>query len=77
MDRVALRSVGKGFEAKVVLATLEHRFSYGRLPVVKALLALPVRTKDLLWRRIKARRPATSVTAFSPTGPTAKIEIMI
>ena len=66
LDRVALHSAGKGFEAKVVLATLEHSFSYGRLPVVKALLALPMRAKDLLWRRIKARRPAVATAALAP-----------
>jgi dTDP-4-amino-4,6-dideoxygalactose transaminase len=66
LDRIALRSAGKGFETKVVLATLEHSFSYGRLPAVKALLALPMRAKDLLWRRIKARRPAATSAALAP-----------
>jgi dTDP-4-amino-4,6-dideoxygalactose transaminase len=66
LNRIALRSAGKGFEAKVVLATLEHSFSYGRLPAVKALLALPMRAKDLLWRRIKAKRPAAAAAALAP-----------
>jgi dTDP-4-amino-4,6-dideoxygalactose transaminase len=66
LNRIVLRSAGKGFEAKVVLATLEHSFSYGRLPAVKALLALPMRAKDLLWRRIKAKRPAASAAALAP-----------
>jgi dTDP-4-amino-4,6-dideoxygalactose transaminase len=66
LDQIALRSAGKGFEAKVVLATLEHSFRYGRLPLVKALLALPMRAKDLLWRRIKASRPAAAAAALAP-----------
>ena len=66
LDRVALRSAGKGFEAKVVLNTLEYSFRYGRLPAIQALLALPMRAKDLLWRRIKARRPAAAKAALAP-----------
>ena len=60
LDKVRLRSAGKGFETKVLLNTLEHSFRYGRLPLVKALLALPMRAKDLLWRRIMARQPAAA-----------------
>ncbi len=63
LERVALHSAGKGFEAKVVLNTLEHSFRYGRLPAVRALLALPLRAKDLLWRRIKASRPAAAAAS--------------
>ncbi|WP_323142289.1 DegT/DnrJ/EryC1/StrS family aminotransferase [Massilia phyllosphaerae] len=63
LDRVVLRSAGKGFEAKVVLNTLEHSFRYGRLPALKALLALPMRAKDQLWRRIKSSRPAAAAAA--------------
>lgn len=66
LDRVALRSAGKGFEAKVVLNTLEHSFRYGRLPAIRMLLALPMRAKDALWGRIKARRPATAAAALAP-----------
>jgi perosamine synthetase len=66
LDKVALRSAGKGFEAKVVLNTLEHSFRYGRLPALQALLALPMRAKDLLWRRIKARQPAAAAGALAP-----------
>ncbi len=60
LDGVALRSAGKGFEAKAALATLEYAFSYGRLGALRALLALPLRAKDLLWRRIKAGRRAAA-----------------
>ena len=66
LDDVVLRSAGKGFEAKALLATLENGFAYGRLAGVKALLALPLRAKDLLWGRIKAARPAAAATALAP-----------
>jgi dTDP-4-amino-4,6-dideoxygalactose transaminase len=55
---VALRSGGAGFEAKAALNALEDSFTYGRLGLVKALLWLPLASKDLLWRSIKARKPA-------------------
>jgi len=66
LDRVVLQSAGKGFEAKVVLATLEYSFRYGRLGLLEALLALPLRAKDALWRRIKAGRPAAAAAALAP-----------
>jgi len=67
LDAIRLRSAGKGFEAKVVLATLEHSFAYGRLAPVRAALAPALRLKDLLWRRIKARRPAdVSAATLAP-----------
>lgn len=56
LDGVRLRSAGRGFEAKVVLATLEHSFAYGRLAPARAVLAPLLGLKDWLWRRIKARR---------------------
>ena len=55
---VALRSGGAGFEAKATLNALEDSFAYGRLGLVKALLWLPLASKDLLWRAIKARKPS-------------------
>ena len=69
LDKVALHSAGKGFEAKVLINTLEHSFRYGRLPAIQALLALPMRAKDLLWRRIKARRPAAAGEAAGSLAP--------
>jgi perosamine synthetase len=68
LDRIDLHSAGKGFEAKVLLATLEHSFSYGRLAPARAALALPLLLKDLLWRRIKARRPAVAAGAALTPG---------
>jgi len=66
LDQVALRSAGKGFEAKVLINTLEHSFRYGRLAAVDALLRLPMRAKDLLWNRIKAKRPPTAASTLAP-----------
>jgi dTDP-4-amino-4,6-dideoxygalactose transaminase len=53
LDAITLRPAGAAFEAKVVLNTLESSFAYGRLPVLRVLLALPLHVKALLWRRRK------------------------
>ncbi|MDB5936855.1 MAG: hypothetical protein JWQ01_4199 [Massilia sp.] len=58
LEPVRLRSAGKGFEAKATLNALEDSFQYRRLGAVKALLWLPLATKDFLWRSIKKRKPA-------------------
>jgi dTDP-4-amino-4,6-dideoxygalactose transaminase len=58
LERVALRGAGAAFEAKSALATLEKGFEYGRLPVLRALLAPPLRLKDAAWSRMKARKRA-------------------
>lgn len=63
LDSIALRSAGAGFEAKVVLNTLEQSFDYGRLPVLRIALALPLRVKDALWRRRKAASASTIALA--------------
>lgn len=55
---VQLQSGGAGFEAKALLNALEDSFAFGRLGMIKALLWLPLATKDLLWRSIKARQPS-------------------
>jgi perosamine synthetase len=60
LAEVALRSGGFGFEAKAALNALEDSFEYGRLGLVKALLWLPLASKDLLWRSIKARKPSAT-----------------
>jgi perosamine synthetase len=65
LDGVTLRSPGAGFEAKVALTTLENSFAYGRLPLLAALLKLPLAAKDRLWRTLKARR-ATGAAAPAP-----------
>ncbi len=58
LDGVQLQSAGAGFEAKVVLNTAEDGFAYGRLPLLRMLLTLPMKAKTALWGRIKARRTA-------------------
>jgi len=50
-----LQSAGAGFEAKAALNTLENSFAYGRLQGLRALLALPLQAKTLLWNALKAR----------------------
>jgi len=51
-----LRGAGPGFEAKAALNALEASFAHGRLPALRTALALPLRLKGALWRRLKARR---------------------
>jgi perosamine synthetase len=67
LDGVALRSAGAGFEAKAALAALETSFRHGRLPLLRALLTLPLALKDLLWSALKAREaaPARALTPAS------------
>lgn len=61
-----LRSAGAGFEIKALLNTLERGFEYGRLPLLRALLAAPMAAKDLLWRALKAAPRATPSPALAP-----------
>lgn len=56
LDGIALQPAGIGFEAKVALNSLERGFAYGRLPTVRAALALPLRAKARLWGLVKRRR---------------------
>jgi dTDP-4-amino-4,6-dideoxygalactose transaminase len=56
LDGVRLSSAGKGFEAKAMLAALEHSFAFGRLPALRAALRLPLAAKSALWNALKARR---------------------
>ncbi len=60
LDGIALRSAGPGFEAKAALAALEQSFAHDRLPLLRSLLRLPLRAKDLAWGALKSRRPAAS-----------------
>lgn len=55
---VRLRSAGLGFEAKAALNAIEDTLQFGRLGALKALLALPLALKDLIWGQIKARAPS-------------------
>ncbi len=54
---VTPESAGRGFEAKVAFNTLEHAFQFKRLPLIKALLLLPMALKDFAWRKLKERNP--------------------
>ena len=56
LGAIRLHPAGLGFEAKAGLAALEASFGYGRLPVLRALLALPLRLKSAAWGALKARR---------------------
>jgi len=61
---VRLRGAGAGFEAKAALGALETAFVYGRLGGLRAMLALPLRLKSMLWNAFKARASgATDRTA--------------
>lgn len=62
LNSIALHSAGAGFEAKVILNTLERSFAYGRLPALQLLLALPLRAKAAVWRR----RSGASYPALTP-----------
>jgi dTDP-4-amino-4,6-dideoxygalactose transaminase len=76
---VTLRSAGIGFELKALLNTLERGFAYGRLPLLRALLAPALGAKDSLRRALKRRReratgvhPAT--VALAPASSDSGIE---
>lgn len=69
LDEVALRSAGLGFECKAALAALENSFAHGRLPLVRSLLRLPLRLKDLAWGAIKSRRAAPTAPAAAALSP--------
>ncbi|WP_036171717.1 DegT/DnrJ/EryC1/StrS family aminotransferase [Massilia sp. 9096] len=51
-----LHSAGAGFEIKALLNTLELGFAYGRLPLLRAVLAPALTAKDGLWRGLKRLR---------------------
>lgn len=62
----ALRPPSAGFELKAMFNTLELGFAYGRLPLLRAVLALPLASKDLLWRSLKLTRGAKTALALAP-----------
>jgi perosamine synthetase len=69
LDRVRLRSAGAGFEAKAALATLEISFRHGRLPLLHALLRLPLALKDGAWGAFKRRTAASASADSRPLTP--------
>jgi hypothetical protein len=67
---VALHGAGAGFEMKAALNALEAAFAYGRLPVLRMLLALPLRLKSALWNARKSRA-ANGTAAAAPASALA------
>jgi perosamine synthetase len=55
LANVTLRSAGVAFEAKVAFNSMEQGFSYRRLPLLKAVMSLPMLLKNLIWGQVKAR----------------------
>ncbi|WP_313029329.1 DegT/DnrJ/EryC1/StrS family aminotransferase [Massilia alkalitolerans] len=71
----ALQAPGPAFEIKALLNTLELGFAYGRLPLLRALLALPLAAKDLLWRALKAGRSLKQpAPALAPASSDSGVE---
>jgi dTDP-4-amino-4,6-dideoxygalactose transaminase len=68
---VTLRGAGAGFELKAALNALEAAFAYGRLPVLRLLLTLPLRLKSALWNALKSRgnQGGKSAGATAPSAP--------
>ena len=70
-----LRSAGAGFELKALLNALELAFSYGRLPVLKALLAPVLGAKDGVWRLLKRQRArGAAAPALAPASSDSGVE---
>ncbi len=66
-----LRGAGKGFEVKAGLNALEHAFAYRRLPLLRALLWLPMQLKSLLWGALKRNTP---VAALAPSSSDSSVD---
>lgn len=66
---LGLCSAGAGFEIKALLNTLETGFAYGRLPLLRALLALPLAAKDVMWRALKTVRALPGSPPASTLAP--------
>lgn len=67
---LGLRPAGALFEIKALLNTLELGFAYGRLPLLRALLAVPLVAKNVLWRGVKAvQRAGPGAQPPSAVGP--------
>lgn len=70
---LAMRPAGPGFEIKALLNTLELGFAYGRLPLLRALLAAPLAAKDLLWGALKSAR-TQAAPALAPASSDSGVE---
>jgi dTDP-4-amino-4,6-dideoxygalactose transaminase len=72
---LALRSAGAGFELKAMLNALELGFSYGRLPLLKALLTPALGAKNGAWRALKRLRGrAAPPPALAPRSSDSGVE---
>jgi dTDP-4-amino-4,6-dideoxygalactose transaminase len=72
---VTLRGAGAGFELKAALNALEMAFAYGRLPVLRLLLALPLRLKSALWNARKSRGGSgAAAPALAPSSSDSSFE---
>lgn len=70
-----LRSAGAGFELKALLNALELGFSYGRLPLLKALLAPVLGAKNGAWRLLKRLRTrGAAAPALAPASSDSGVE---
>jgi perosamine synthetase len=70
---VVLHGAGAGFELKTALNTLEAAFAQGRLPVLRVLLALPLRLKNAVWTALKSRNTSTARSSEGATAPAAAL----
>jgi len=68
---VNLHGAGAGFEAKAALNALETAFAYGRLPLLRAALALPLGVKNRLWSALKSARGAPGTDGMAVGDGTA------
>jgi dTDP-4-amino-4,6-dideoxygalactose transaminase len=72
---LTLRSAGTGFELKALLNSLELSFAYGRLPLLKALLAPALGAKNGVWRTLKRLRArGAAVPALAPSSSDSGVE---
>jgi dTDP-4-amino-4,6-dideoxygalactose transaminase len=71
---VTLEPGGVGFEAKAALAALESSFAYRRLPLVHAVLRLPLWLKDRAWGAFKRSRSGAAPVALAPSSSDSGVE---
>lgn len=75
LDTVALRPAGLAFEAKIALNSLERGFAYGRLPLLRAALRLPLALKDALRSRARGQQGAAAAPALAPSSSDSSFEL--
>lgn len=77
LDRVALRSAGAAFEAKIALNSMERGFDYGRLPLLRAALSAPLALKAAFWKRRTRQAGATeaSAPALAPSSSDSSFDL--